>query len=75
VKVFDLFVIFLGAAQGAVEEPGCHNSPSSPRSLLTALIKLSFTDFMASEIVVGCMGAQKQCPSADGSGRKTHAVR
>jgi len=25
---------------------------------LTALIELSFTDFMASEIVVGCAGAQ-----------------
>jgi hypothetical protein len=31
--------------------------------------------FMASEIVAGCTGAQMQCPSADGSGRKTQAVR
>ena len=32
---------------------GCQSSPSVPRRRLIALIELCFTDFMASEIVVG----------------------
>jgi len=75
VDVLDLLIVFLDNAQRAVEEPGLHSSPSSPRSWLTALIEISFTDLGASEVVVGYTGAQMQCPSADGSGRKTQAAR
>jgi hypothetical protein len=38
--------------------------------LLTALIELCFTDFMASEIVTGYTGAPMQCPAAAGRGER-----
>jgi hypothetical protein len=40
---------------------GCQSSPSAPRPRLMALIKLYFTDLMASEMLAGCSGAQMEC--------------
>src|SRR5580658_3770223 len=40
---------------------GCHSSPSVPRPRLMPLVELCFTDLMASEMLIGCGGAQMAC--------------
>ena len=73
------FVGFLDGAQGAAEEPGLPEfalrAPAPVDRVLSRGEAAPRPYFMASEIVTGYTGAPMQCPSADGSGRKTQAVR
>jgi len=76
VNVFDLFVVFLDGAQGAVEEPGLPEFALGAPALVDRVLSRGEAAprpyFMASEIVTGYTGAQMQC---QWSGRKTQAVR
>ena len=78
-NVLDLFVVFRDGAQGAVEEPGLPQFAVGAPTLIDRVLSRGEAAprpcFMASEVVVGCTGAQMQCTSADGSGRKAQAVR
>ena len=75
-NVFDLFVVFLDGAQGAVEEPGLPEFAVGAPALVDRVPSRGEAAprpyFMASEIVTGYSGAQMQC---QWSGRKTQAVR
>jgi len=74
VNVLDLFVVFLDAAHGGVEEPGLPELAVGTPALVDRVLSRGEAAprpyFMASEIVTGCTGAQMQCPAAAGSGRK-----
>ena len=67
------------AAQDAVEEPGLPQFALRAPALVDRVPSRGEAAprpyFVASEIVTGYTGAQMQFPSADGSGRKTQAVR
>jgi hypothetical protein len=46
-----------------------------PPAPVERAIELSFTDFMAREIVARCTGAKNQCSAAAGSGGKPQAAK
>ncbi len=73
-NVFDLFVVFLDGAQGAVEEPGLPEFAVGAPALVDRVLSRGEAAprpyFMASEIVTGYTGAQMQCPAAAGRGER-----
>jgi len=62
VNVFDLFVVFLDATQGAVEEPGLPEFAAGAPALVDRVLSRGEAAprpyFMASEIVTEYTGAQ-----------------